>query len=130
MVLIIDDHLETRQLILEVLATANIPAQAVGPFEAIESLEDLVPEVVILDLSMPYIDGYEVLRYIRSNPKLENAFVLIVTAMTGMDDLKQGFERGADDVVHKPFAIEELLARVKRGLKPINGNSFQTYPSA
>ncbi len=123
MVLIVDDDPEVRLLILDVLASARIEAKAVGPAEARQALDELRPDVVLLDITMPGLSGYDVLRYIRSSEQLRDTFVVILTGRTGLEDLEAGFEHGADDYVTKPFAIEELVARVRRGLKPANGPS-------
>lgn len=121
MVLIIDDEAEIQGLLLEVLMAEGIEAKAVGPHEALDALRELEPDVVLLDVSMPGLDGYEVLRHLRSDPHLSESFVLMLTGRTRLEDLEAGFESGADDYVTKPFAIDELVARVRRGLRAVIG---------
>ena len=117
MVLIIDDEEDMRNLVREVLLAGGIKAQAAGPLEALPALDELRPDVVVLDVSMPVVDGHQILQYMRSDPWLRNTFVLLLTARTELEDIETGFEVGADDYLTKPFAIEELVARVRRGLK-------------
>ncbi|GAA3671906.1 response regulator transcription factor [Arthrobacter ginkgonis] len=72
-------------------------------------------ELVVLDLGLPDLDGFEVLRRIRDGHN--TVPVIILTARTSVDDTVAGFERGADDYMPKPFRFEELLARVRRRLR-------------
>ena len=119
MVLIIDDEPEIRGLLMEVLAAEGIAAEAVGPVDAMHTLHTMVPSVVLLDVSMPGLDGYQVLENLRADPRLSAAFVLMLTGRTTLEDLRTGFECGADDYITKPFSIEELVARVRRGLRTV-----------
>ncbi len=117
LVLVIDDEPEVRELLLDVLRAESITAQAVGPEEALGTLRRLMPRVVLLDIRMPVLDGYAILHYIRSDPMLRSSFVVMLTGLGEPRDVEVALERGADDYVRKPFAIEELMARLRRGLK-------------
>jgi two-component system alkaline phosphatase synthesis response regulator PhoP len=85
--------------------------------KALEVIEREMPDLVILDLMLPKIDGLEVLRQIRSNPKAVLLPVIVLTAKTQEADRVVGLELGADDYVTKPFSMRELLARVKAVLR-------------
>ena len=122
MVLIIDDEDEVQELLLEVLMSEGIDAAAVGPYEALKALHDLAPAVVLLDVTMPGIDGYEVLQYLRADPRVRESYVLLLTGRTRLEDLQEGLDSGADDYVTKPFSVEELVARVRRGLRTAGGS--------
>lgn len=117
MVLIIDDEIDMQDILLELLQDEGIEAHTSGPEEAITKLHTLVPDVVLLDLSMPGMDGYAVLEHIRSIPRLCSSYVVMVTGHGDLEDLETTLDYGADDYVRKPFAADELIARVRMGLK-------------
>ncbi len=71
------------------------------------------PDLVVLDVMMPRIDGYGVTRAIRSHPPTERTPVVLLTARVQEADIARGFEAGADDYVKKPFSPQELKARVQ-----------------
>ncbi len=99
--------------------------------EALEILEDERPDLIILDLMMPGIDGYETLRRIRTDSQVP---VILLTARAGDADRLKGFHTGADDYITKPFNPDELSARVAAvlrrtaGTAPISGRSTLKYP--
>jgi DNA-binding response OmpR family regulator len=83
--------------------------------EALQSAQKLAPELVILDIMLPELNGFEVLRELRvASPRLP---VILLTSKNLEGDKLQGFQLGADDYVTKPFSIQELLARVQAVLK-------------
>ncbi len=82
------------------------------PRAALLSFEESIPDLLVLDLNLPEMDGMEVLREVRNRwPMLP---VLVLTARSRTEDLVNGFEQGADDFLVKPFSMKELLARIKR----------------
>jgi two-component system KDP operon response regulator KdpE len=99
--------------------------------EALNFLEDERPDLVILDLMMPGMDGYETLRRIRSTNQVP---VIMLTARAGDADRLKGFQVGADDYVTKPFNPDELAARVAAVLRradgsaPAGGRTTLRYP--
>lgn len=72
------------------------------------------PELVILDVLMPFVDGFTVLKNIRSNTNTQDLPVLMLTAKTGEKDIVQALDMGANDYLVKPFQPAELLARINR----------------
>ncbi len=84
---------------------------------AVAQVESLQPDLVVLDVMLPDIDGFEVLRRIRTNSKVP---VLMLTARTGINDRVTGLDAGADDYLPKPFMLEEFLARVRALLRRSN----------
>jgi DNA-binding response OmpR family regulator len=84
--------------------------------EALERLRGATPDLVVLDLALPDIDGLDVLRSLRKEKKPVS--VIILTARSEVDDLVDGLDLGADDYLTKPFAFDELLARVRARLRP------------
>jgi two-component system KDP operon response regulator KdpE len=99
--------------------------------EALEILEDERPDLIILDLMMPGIDGFETLRRIRTESQVP---VIMLTARAGDADRLKGFHSGADDYITKPFNPDELSARVAAvlrrtaGAAPISGRAALKYP--
>ena len=81
--------------------------------EALDVMEKQSPDLVILDVMMPAMDGYEVCRRIRANPTTKNIPIIMLTAKSETGDKLIGFEAGADDYVGKPVTLAELFARVK-----------------
>ncbi len=117
MVLIIDDDVNIQEMLLDILDDEEIEAQAAGPMEALAALSTLRPSVVLLDVTMPGLDGYEILRQVRHDARLQGAFVLMLTGKGEVSDIQVGLETGADDYLRKPFHTAELVARVRRGLQ-------------
>ncbi len=119
-VLVVDDNTEVVRLLQLMLERAGYEAVAAysGP-EALERLEEAgqpgseAVGLVLLDIRMPYMDGLEVCRRIRSRPSGATIPVVMVTALTSLSDRMAAFEAGANDYVTKPFHQPELLARVR-----------------
>lgn len=88
-------------------------AQARTGDEALACIESTNPVAVIMDLSMPGLDGWEATRLIKSNPRTKNVVVIVVTGHATFDDSQRARAAGADDVCTKPCLPDALLARVK-----------------
>ena len=118
-ILVVDDDVRINAFIRELLVNAGHRAEAaISGEEALAILGGQTPQaeqsfdLVLLDIMLPGIDGYEVCRRIKSNPALEGIPVIMLTAMGKVADRAYGLEIGADDYVAKPFDNRELLARV------------------
>ncbi|RME74524.1 MAG: sensor histidine kinase [Chloroflexi bacterium] len=85
--------------------------------EAFEYLEQVPPDLVLLDVMMPDIDGFEVCRRIKNDPRWRHIPVIMVTALGSKEDLVRGFDAGADDFLNKPVDAVELRARVRSMLR-------------
>ncbi len=81
--------------------------------EAIRLALEELPELAVLDVMMPKLDGYEVTRRLRQNERTRRMPVILLTARAQEADVARGFEAGADDYVRKPFSPQELRARVQ-----------------
>ncbi len=90
--------------------------------EALQKAQAQVPDVVILDLMLPVIDGLQVCRQIRSDSRLNNVRVLMLTARGDETDEIVGFNMGADDYVAKPFRMRSMIERVKALLRRTSSN--------
>ena len=118
-ILIVDDVAVLRTLIQTCLAKAgytNIHSAENGD-QALEMLDDLNPDLIILDIVMPGTDGFEVCRRIRSNDRHAQVPILIQTGMEATQERAEVFEVGANDLISKPINVYELIARVKLQLQ-------------
>jgi DNA-binding response OmpR family regulator len=110
-VLLVDDDAAVRRSIAEGLELEGFDVVlASGGRAALAAVEAVTPAVVVLDLSMPDLDGLEVLRRLRESGR--DVPVCILSARDEVDDRVRGLEAGADDYVVKPFALEEVAARL------------------
>jgi DNA-binding response OmpR family regulator len=80
---------------------------------ALEKALEVVPDLILLDVMMPLMTGFEVLAALRANGRTKNVPVVMVTAQSKEDEILKGLEMGADDYITKPFSPNELAARVK-----------------
>jgi len=107
--LVIDDNTETADSLCQLLTLLDIDAQpAYGPRAALEFLLRTVPDLVLLDLNMPGVNGLEVLGYLRREPRLMDVPVVVVTAEDERLVLQRALRKGATAVIIKPASIEEL----------------------
>jgi PAS domain S-box-containing protein len=117
-VLVVDDDSVSRHVLVQALARAELPHLAVcSGKEALEQIERSTPSLVLLDLMMPELDGYEVLRILRSRPETRDLPVVVLTALAADEEIAKAFEAGADDFVRKPFEPGELVARIRGQLR-------------
>src|SRR6476469_6020535 len=108
--LVIEDDHDIRELVRTVLTQAGFDVTvASGGAEGVLMAKSLNPDVITLDLGLPYIDGFEVSRQIR---EFSDAYIVMLTARTEELDTLIGLESGADDYLTKPFRPRELRARV------------------
>jgi CheY-like chemotaxis protein len=113
--LVIDDNTETADSLCQLLSLLDIDAQpAYGPRAALEFLLRHVPDLVLLDLNMPGVNGLEVLGYLRREPRLMNIPVIVVTAEDERLVLQRALRKGATAVIIKPASIEELEAVLRK----------------
>jgi len=114
-VLVVDDEKALAQMVTAYLARAGYnAAQAhTGP-DAVDQVRALDPDVVVLDLGLPGLDGIEVCRRIRA---FSQCYVLMLTARGDEEDKLGGLAAGADDYITKPFSVRELVARVQAVLR-------------
>ncbi|HYO48546.1 MAG TPA: response regulator [Chloroflexia bacterium] len=116
-ILIVDDEPTIVELLEEHLRSEGYDtAHAYSGEEALQSLGKNVPDLVILDLMLPGMDGYEVCRLMQQDPRLNHIPVIMLTARSAVPNKVLGYQRGADDYVLKPFDPEELSVRVRAQL--------------
>lgn len=112
-VLIVDDEESGRQTVESVLEGEGYNIEmAENGFQAIEKARRLLPDVILLDVMMPGMTGFEVCQRIRSDPLLAEIPIIILTALDDRESMLNGLKSGADDFISKPFDRFELRARV------------------
>jgi CheY-like chemotaxis protein len=113
-ILIIDDDVDTLKLVGLMLQKQSYQIVAANNgLQGLEQAESENPDLILLDVMMPGMDGYEVAKRLRANPLTANTPILMFTAKTQLDDKVTGFEAGADDYLTKPTHPSELNAHVK-----------------
>jgi two-component system KDP operon response regulator KdpE len=118
-VLVVDDEGPMRAFVRRNLEARGYEvAEAANGLEALATARHTDPDVVILDIMMPHLDGYEVCRRLR---KLSDVPVIVLTAMGDERDIVAALDSGADDCLTKPFGVEELLARLRSVLRRAGG---------
>ena len=97
---------------------------------AIRSVSELPPDLIVLDLNLPVLSGVEVCRIVRSRPATSHIPIIMLTARTSESDRVAGLELGADDYITKPFALRELVARVRAVLRRGGASDRKAPPVA
>jgi len=115
-ILVVDDERAVRESLERALRLEGYEVQlAAGGREALERVAERPPDAIVLDVMMPQVDGLEVCRRLRRGS--DNTPVLMLTARDAISDRVAGLDAGADDYVVKPFALEELFARLRALLR-------------
>ncbi|KAB8144652.1 response regulator [Chloroflexia bacterium SDU3-3] len=117
-IIIADDEKSVRQLLELVLQDQGYEViSARNGDHLIRLAQENIPDLILVDLMMPGLDGYEAIRQLRNDTRTAHIPMIILTARSAPNDVVVGFETGADDYVTKPFNIPELLARIKGHLR-------------
>ncbi len=117
-ILIVDDEGDILELVRVSLEKEGYPTMCAASGEkALSIARAELPDLIVLDLMMPGIDGLEVTRSIKSDPVLKNIFIVMLTAKGEEADIITGLEIGADDYVTKPFSPRVLIARIRSVLR-------------
>lgn len=119
--LVVEDDDDIRELIAFNLEMSNLEVfKAKNGEEAIEIAESEYPDIIILDVMLPGIDGFEVCRYLKKNAATRDVPIIMLTARSEDSDVVKGLEIGADDYITKPFSPRILIARVNAAMRRIN----------
>ena len=112
-VLAVDDIPLNLLLVQKMLSRLNFKLRtATGGQQALDMVAELKPDLILLDLMMPGIDGFEVIRQLRANPDTADIRIVILSALNSQDDVVKGFNAGANDFIMKPIIMEKLIACV------------------
>lgn len=123
-ILIVDDEKELIALVsLHMRMTGYEVLIATNGENALVVARQEKPNLIVLDLMIPKIDGWDVCKRLRQDPEIKNIPVIMLTALAETEDKLKGFEAGADDYVTKPFSPRELIARVKRVLARVEAKT-------
>ncbi|MGB9668805.1 MAG: response regulator [Anaerolineales bacterium] len=123
-ILAVDDDVINLKLVSATLGKEGYQViTASNGKDGVRLAEELLPDLVILDVMMPEMDGYQACSAIRHNPKTMNLPVMMLTSLSSVEEKIKGFDAGADDYLAKPFSPEELVAHVKvllrRSVRPL-----------
>lgn len=125
-ILVADDDPSIAALIKVTLENPRYHVTAaVNGLEAIKAFEEAPFDMILLDVMMPYVDGFEVCQRVRA---VSDIPIIMLTARDGTDDIVHGFELGADDYITKPFKTAELIARVEAILRRVEGYKSRKAP--
>jgi diguanylate cyclase (GGDEF)-like protein len=119
-ILVIEDHPDQRDLLAIVLQREGYRVVTAGNgVEAIEKLQKEDVQIALSDIMMPKMDGFELIKAIRSEPSFKGIYIILITARIQEGDRVRGLDLGADDYITKPFSFSELLARVRVGSRVV-----------
>ena len=131
-ILIVEDDLDLLNLIdINLTRKGYMTAGSIDGFDAMKKIDDFKPDLIVLDLMLPEIDGWVFCRWVKDNEDewIKKIPILILSAKAQPSDRAFGLYIGADDYMVKPFDIIELLLRVERLLKKSIGKQNLTLPS-
>src|SRR5690606_15926785 len=116
-VVVVDDNPGVREDRQGCLAGPYTVAVATHGLEALEMARENVPDLILSDVMMPHMNGYELCRAVRADAALQHVPLVLITSKASLDDKIEGLEAGADDYLTKPFNAQELFARVNNLLQ-------------
>ncbi len=131
-VLVVDDQEDQREMIAFTLENAELPLStttAANGQEALDRAQANPPHLILLDVMMPDIDGFEVCTRLRADVRTASIPIIMLTALADDTNCERGFRAGTDDYIRKPLSAPDLLARVKRILERAYGASFRAPPA-
>lgn len=118
LIYIVEDDESIREIETIALKNSNYIVSAFeNAKEFYKKLDELVPDLILLDVMLPDESGYDIVRKLRKRPATQDIPIIMVTAKTTEMDMIKGFDGGADDYIKKPFSIMELITRVKALLR-------------
>ena len=113
-ILVVEDHEDNRRIMRDFLTSSGFEViEAVTGVEGVSAAETYRPDLIVMDIQLPGIDGYEATRRIKANPNLQKVPIIVVTSYALSGDDVKAFEAGCDAYVAKPFSPRELLAKIR-----------------
>ncbi|HSP87899.1 MAG TPA: response regulator [Ignavibacteriaceae bacterium] len=117
-ILIVEDEKDTRFILEKLLTKNNYEVlTSVNGEEALKLLNDFNPQVILADWTMPVMDGIDLCKVVKSEEKYKSIYFIMLTARTSLKDRVTGLDVGADDFLIKPVENQELLARIRSGIR-------------
>ena len=118
LIYIVEDDKSIQEIEMLALKNSNYSVQAFDRASTFYAqVEEMIPDLVLLDIMLPDEDGYKIVRKLRSSTKTRRIPVIMITAKTAEMDMVKGLDDGADDYIRKPFSVMELLSRVRALLR-------------
>lgn len=129
-ILIVDDEPLSARILCHQLEKEYSIVMAHSGREALEIMSRIIPDIILLDIMMPEMDGYEVYRAIRKNPVFDGIPVLFITSLHDVECEAAGLEMGANDYIHKPFNADLVRLRIKNHLALSQAHSLLVQRSS
>ena len=118
MVLVVDDNDDSRRIVQAIVRSAGFEVMlARNGKEALEVVERSIPELIIMDVMMPEMDGVQALKTLRSSPRTSRIPVILLTAKAQDSDVMSGYRHGADYYITKPFTPKQLVYGIRLVLR-------------
>jgi chemosensory pili system protein ChpA (sensor histidine kinase/response regulator) len=116
-IMVVDDSLTVRRVTQRLLERQGFQVMlAKDGVDALRQIQDALPDVLLVDIEMPRMDGYDLTRAVRSNPETRNIPILMITSRTAAKHRSLAFELGVNEYLGKPYQEEELLRLIRRHL--------------
>ncbi len=116
-ILVIEDHVDNRRILRDLLTSAGYEIiEATTGEEGVSSAETHLPDLIIMDIQLPGVDGYEATRRIKANPALRHIPIIAVTSYALSGDDVKALEAGCDAYIAKPYSPRELLVKIRQYL--------------
>ncbi|MEE8316230.1 MAG: response regulator [Syntrophobacteria bacterium] len=117
LILVVEDQEDNRRIMRDLLTSAGYEViEAVTGEEGVAAAETHRPDLILMDIQLPGLDGYEATRQIKANPDLHHIPIIVVTSYALSGDDVKAFEAGCNAYVSKPFSPRELLAKIREYL--------------
>ena len=118
LVMVVDDSITMRKVTTRVLERNDMEVvTAKDGLDAVEKLQDKVPDVMLLDIEMPRMDGYELATYMKNDPRLKHVPIIMITSRTGEKHRQRALEIGVERYLGKPYQESDLLRNVQEILR-------------
>jgi two-component system cell cycle response regulator DivK len=117
-ILVVEDQEDNRQILRDLLASAEYEMiEAENGQEALDAVAKRKPDLILMDIQLPVMDGYEATRRIKANPEWKAIPIVVVTSYALSGDAEKARAAGCDDYVTKPYSPRQLLAKIREYLK-------------
>ena len=119
-ILVVQEDEETRNFLEKILKDKYEVYTAENAVVGIAYAKNRLPDLILLDIPLPHLDGFEACKLIREDEQVSTIPIIILSSLSSIENIKIAFETGADDYVIKPFDVQELLARIQTRLRIVN----------